>query len=228
MDGSEDVLLRLLAAASWANLHHLRRNPGTPLLYESGIVYDQPDQLKRPNLDRAKVLDLVRRLRAIGLEPEDALMVLQIVRGVEVFLDIPTLYRRGRGDCNILVPVRVAECWLAGVVATPWLTKSRGGWGGWAYHATLVHPDGTEEDPSLILGMGGRARAADRYREIQKNVERLDDVTARGAELVRAGADLRAVADAVDAVGLVPRDGVFRAPRGARSSAVDPFARRAA
>jgi len=210
-EDSEDYLMWLLGTISRLNRLYLRRHPHTQPLYESGVRYVPPDQLSAPALKREDLRDLFGVLKRMGQPPETALMVYRVCKGAEVFLDIPSLYQRGAGDCNELVPVRVAELWRAGIGASPYLTKERNARGGWTYHALVLWPDGSSEDPSLILGMGGEARAADRKEEIRKNKERWDNHLAAAAYLIAAeGADPAAAAKQVDSLGLVPRDGVFR------------------
>jgi hypothetical protein len=58
------------------------------------------------------------------------------------------------------------------------MTKRARFGGGTTYHALVSWPPDrrggyrTSEDPSLLLGMGGADRAADRAEEIRKNAER--------------------------------------------------------
>lgn len=78
--------------------------------------------------------------------------------GEEEWLDIPSLYLQGYGDCEDLACARVAELRYHGVPAVPairhkQMTSAKG-------PLTLVHvlclwPDGYVEDPSKILGMQG-------------------------------------------------------------------------
>ena len=210
---SEDVLLWMLGVTARVNLLHLKRNPRTPRLYDSGVAYAPPDQTTRPQMRSDQVDKLLGLLREMRFSPEDALMVVRILRGVEVFLDVETLYRRGEGDCNELVPVRLAELWRAGVWrASPWLTKARNSRGGWTYHAQVLWPDGSSEDPSLILGMGGAASAVARAEEVRKNRERFAEALAEAAEHAAAGADPHGLAKQVDSLGLLPQGGRFRLP----------------
>ena len=195
------------------NFLYLLQNPDTKPLYDSGVRYAPPDQVNRPPLDKQKLLQIFRIMQSMGLEPDVGIMVGRLVRGPEVFLDIPWLYARGKGDCNELVPVRVAELWRAGFKATPKLVwpepNSRGGL---TYHVIVQWPDGSGEDPSLILGMGGAARAADRAEEIRKNKERWDYHVAAAQRLIAVeGFSPVEVARTIDLMGLIPRAGAFPA-----------------
>jgi hypothetical protein len=213
-EDSEDIIMRILGLNCRLNLMHLRKNPDTPLLYESGIVYTPPDQADgRPPLDRAKLKKLLALIRDMGQEPETAMMVVRILKGVEIFLDIPALLRRGKGDCNELVPMRIAELWRAGIAASPYLLCSPNSRGGKTYHAIVKWPDGSSEDPSLILGMSGPERAAERREEIRKNAERWGNYMAAAKQLIDAeGASPSTLVKQIDSMGLAPRDGVFKSP----------------
>ena len=161
---------------------------------------------------------LVALCKEMELEPEEALMMMRIAKGVEVFLDIPSLYSRGKGDCNELVPVRVAELWRAGIMASPFLVdEGINGRGGHSYHAAVWYPeDDSMEDPSLIQGMGGPARDFERRLEIKKNADRRAIYAAAGQQLVaEGGVSPEVVASHIDSMGFVPRDGVFRIRRAA-------------
>lgn len=78
--------------------------------------------------------------------------------GEEEWLDIPSLYKQGFGDCEDLACARVAELQVSGIPAVPAIrhkrvSTPRG-------PVTLIHvlvlwPDGHVEDPSKMLGMRG-------------------------------------------------------------------------
>lgn len=213
MQDSEEILDNLLAIVCRVNRQYLRRNPNTPSLYESGVVYAPPEQSVAPPIEKDKLQELFRLLKEMKQEPHTAMMVYRIISGIESFLDIPNLYKRGRGDCNELVPVRIAELWRAGVLARPYLQKSPlpNAFGGITYHVIVQWPDKSGEDPSLILGMGGPMRAADRREEIRKNKERWSTYMAAAQHLVQAeGALPEEVGQQIDMMGLMPKDGVFR------------------
>ena len=210
---SEEILLRMLGVNCLANFQYLRRNPGTLSLYDSDVLYTPPDQADgRPPLKKEDLKKLLKLLRKMGSDPETALMIVRMLKGIEIFLDIPTLYRRGKGDCNELVPVRIAELWMQGIAASPYLTKESNDRGGISYHCVILHRDGSTEDPSLILGMGGRERAADRREEIRKNAERIANLTAAGQQLVAEGASAAEVLRKIEAMGFMPSSGVFKSP----------------
>lgn len=213
-EDSEEVLLKILGINSLLNLMHLRRVPDEKPLYESGVVYTPPDQADgRPPLKKGDLKDLLALLKKMGAEPETALMIVRMLKGIEIFLDIPALYRRGKGDCNELVPVRVAELWRAGIMAAPYLTKQAKPGGGMCYHALVLYKDGSSECPSTVLGMGGIDNADLRREEIRKNAERWSNHMAAARHLIEAeGASPDALGRQIDAMGLAPRDGIFKSP----------------
>lgn len=213
-EDSEEILTRILGVICRVNLQYLRKHPDAPALYDSGVVYTPPDQADgRPPLEKKKLAKLLALLREMGQEPETALMVVRMLKGIEIFLDIPALYRRGKGDCNELVPVRVAELWRAGIAANPWLIKAPNDRGGFTYHNIVKWPDGSGEDPSLILGMGGPARADERREEIRKNAERWEMYMSEAHRLASVeGHSPAQLGRQIDAMGLAPKDGVFRSP----------------
>lgn len=205
---SEKILLDLLGATSLVNLRYLDAHPETPRLYDSGIAYTPPDQATRPPLDPADLAALRQLLSRMRQEPEVQDLIERILRGVEIFLDVPSLYARGKGDCNELAPVRIAELWQAGIDASPHLIKDRGLGGSWTYHAAVLHPDGSSEDPSRILGMGDPRL---RLEEIRKNTERYVGHMALGVEVCNAsGYAPEVLGQQMNLAGYLPRDGVFR------------------
>jgi hypothetical protein len=111
-------------------------------------------------------------------------------------------------NCDRLIGVRLAELWLANIMASPYLIPHVNETGGTTYHAVVLHPDKTSEDCSLICGMGGAARARDRAEEIRKNYERRDNLLKAAASIVvEDGGDPDMLGAAVDAAGFVPRGG---------------------
>lgn len=89
--------------------------------------------------------------------------------GEEEWLDIPTLYKQGFGDCEDLACARVGELRRAGIAAVPAIKSRqfpiprRMRRPNVSNLITLVHvmvllPDNTLEDPSAMLGMRGEYR----------------------------------------------------------------------
>lgn len=110
-------------------------------------------------------------------------------------------------NCDNLCASRVAELWAAGIAASPYLTSRPNDEGGTTYHALVLHPDGSTEDSSLILGMGGEARAEEREEEKRKNLERLDNLLKAAKRLMDYGHSPTVLGDMVDSYGFVPRGG---------------------
>lgn len=205
---SEHILLGLLGFTSLVNLRYLDAHPETPRLYDAGIAYAKPDQITRPELREQDLRELRTLLGRMGQEPEVQDMIERILRGVEIFLDVPALYARGKGDCNELAPVRVAELWQAGIDASPHLLAEKNPFGGWTYHAAVKWPDGSSEDPSRILGMGDPRL---RLQEIGANTERYLRYMSDGAAVcAQEGYPREVLSHQMDLLGLLPRDGVFR------------------
>ena len=181
---SEEILLRFLGVVARLSLFQLRRNPKLPKLYASGVKYCPPDQMEGFWVDKSKIRELGAYLKSIGATDEHAATVIRLVSGVEIFQDILTLYKLKKGDCDRLVCARLAELWQAGIQASPYLIAYPNQSGGTTYHAVVLHADNTTEDPSLILGMGGSARAASRKEEIRKNYERRDNLVKNATDLM--------------------------------------------
>jgi hypothetical protein len=85
-------------------------------------------------------------------------------------------------NCDNVATWRAAELRQAGIPANPYMTNRVRPDGGTTYHVLVQWPPmtwcpyPTLEDPSLLLGMGGAERAADRAEEIRKNAERCDNI----------------------------------------------------
>jgi hypothetical protein len=76
--------------------------------------------------------------------------------GTENWQDIPTTLKKGYGDCEDLACFRIAEHWLHGVRAMPFVTWRPGATSNnTIYHALVRLPNGYIEDPSRALGMNG-------------------------------------------------------------------------
>lgn len=61
--------------------------------------------------------------------------------------------QRGWGDCEDLAAWRAAELRLQGIAARATAYRAKGR----MWHAVVLYPDGTIEDPSKALGMRGAA-----------------------------------------------------------------------
>lgn len=206
-EASQKALLWLMEAVVIHNCKYLLANPQTPRLYDSGVRYAVPEQMAECKVDPAKLGDLQKYLRKIGASADTAEAVVAFVRGIEVFRDIPQILNKKFVDCDNLSMHRSAELRVAGVGAKPYLTWRENN-GGVTYHATVLWPDGTHEDPSLLLGMGGESRAVERAEEVRKNHERWDNFVEAARQLCVLGQASPAQAGAqVNALGLLPRDG---------------------
>lgn len=75
--------------------------------------------------------------------------------GEEEWLDIPSLYKQGFGDCEDLACARAAELRFAGIGAVPCIRHKKMASGLTLVHVLVLWPDGTIEDPSKNLGMKG-------------------------------------------------------------------------
>ena len=121
-------------------------------------------------------------------------------------------------NCDNWASRRAAECALAGADVRPRMTRREQG-GRIIYHAICIWMcDGSQEDPSIIKGMGGRARAADRREECRQNVERYDNYW-RDAKRIVAESGLSGMAREqrawelkckIDSLGLLPQSGIFK------------------
>lgn len=79
-------------------------------------------------------------------------------------------------NCDNVAAWRVAELRELGIEAKPYITWRRRKDGGMTYHVIVLWPDGSSEDPSLLLGMGGEGRTPDREQEEAKLAERSADL----------------------------------------------------
>lgn len=169
----------MLEALTQRDQAYLKARPGTPLLYESGVVYERPGQFIG---DADEVQTLKKALGAKAHLPKNAaaLAMVQQVLGGERFRDIGRILEKGRVDCDNLACWRAAELRQKGIKASPYITWRPRPDGGVTYHVLVRWPDGSTEDPSLLLGMGGEARKADRDKEIEKNRNRVQMAMAAG------------------------------------------------
>jgi hypothetical protein len=179
---SRTDLLWMLEALTQRDMAYLKEHPETPRLYDSGVVYERPAQFSGVC---PEVAILRKALGAKALMPSvaEVLSTVQAVLGGERFRDVGRIIENGRGDCDNVACWRVAELRQSGIKASPYITWKPRLDGGVTYHVLVKWPDGTHEDPSLLLGMGGPARAADRQRELDKNAQRVEMVKRAAARL---------------------------------------------
>ncbi len=187
---SQKRVLCLLEALTWINQIYLREHPEAPLIYQSGIVYKAPAQFE--------VVPEVALLRAYldkhgpDARVSAALDTVNSMIGGERFREVPRIIENGGGDCDNCAAWRCAELReRLGVDAKPYITWRKRADGGTTYHVIVRWPDGASEDPSLLLGMGGPERDADREHEFEKLGERT-------AMFVQALARTRNVASAIE------------------------------
>ncbi len=129
----------LLEGLTKVNEYHIRRSlvQGVPIppLYVSGVIYKE----EKP--------------------------------GHEDWPDVIRVLKNGWGDCEDLAAWRAAELRVFGIPADPvikwqWIPRDKmiqagypkhlvPGKGVWLVHCLVRYPDGTIEDPSKMLGMGG-------------------------------------------------------------------------
>lgn len=169
---SQKRVLVLLEALTLCNQFYLAEHPDAPLMYQAGIKYKIPAQFGTSSGE--------------GGVPG--------YRG-EVFRDIPRIIENGGGDCDNVACWRAAEIrHRLGIGAKPYITWRKRADGGTTYHVIVLWPDGSSEDPSLLLGMGGESKAAERENEVKKLGERTAELlealaAPRAKRLVRAAAD---------------------------------------
>ncbi len=195
-DDSDDVeqtrkdLCWLMECLVQRDMSYLSRRPTTPRLYKSGVRYEMPKQFAGVCLEVAILKKALGRA-ARNVDVARILDLVQAVLGGEHFVDIGVLLEKGSHDCDSLACWRAAELrQYGGIEARPYMTHRTRLDGGITYHALVLWPPipgvpyETSEDPSLLLGMGGEAKAAERQAEIQKNAERCEIL--RDAKLGRS------------------------------------------
>ncbi len=188
---TETDLCWWLEALTQRNQDYLRQRPMTPHLYRSGVVYARPSQFAGGECEEVRVLRAALG-RSVQGKVGDALAKVQGVLGGEHFCDIGVILELGKIDCDGLACWRAAELRQAGIKAMPYMTQRQRPDGGTTYHALVRWPPfatvnyATSEDPSLLLGMGGEARAKDRAEEIRKNQERCDILKSPVKQSLRA------------------------------------------
>lgn len=185
-ESSQKRVLWLLQALTNIDRLYLQEHPETPRIYQSGIKYKAPAQFEQEDVPEMKTLgEYLARKGA----PDSVMGAYKSVAGMvgngEHFRDIPRIIENGGGDCDNVASWRAAELCELGIAAKPYITWRKRPDGGTTYHVVVLWPDGTHEDPSLLLGMGGESRAADRKEEERKLGERTADFIAgyaRGAK----------------------------------------------
>lgn len=208
--GDGDDVERARKALCWfmealvqRNIDYLKVNPGTPRLYRSGVKYQVPMQFDG-DCEEVKILREALGSAAKTSRVAGVLDLVQAVLGGERFRDIGRIIENGGGDCDNLATWRVAELRQQGIQARPFMTHRQRLDGGTTYHALVLWPPinelgrvgnmapdhlWTSEDPSLLLGMGGAERAADRDEEVRKNKERCELLSRRGNGSRRGAVD---------------------------------------
>ncbi len=189
-DSADDVeqtrkdLCWWMEALTQRNQDYLRQRPNTPRLYKSGVVYDAPQQFSG-DCETVKVLrNAIPRGAASQRDVRRALELVQAVLGGEHFCDIGVILELGKIDCDGMACWRAAELRQGGIPARPYMTHRDRLGGGTVYHALDLWPPMptcpyvTSEDPSMLLGMGGPGRSAERQEEIRKNQERCEILAA--------------------------------------------------
>lgn len=176
-ENSQKRILWLLEALTRCNQLYLRNNPNTPLLYKSGVTYKLPEQFERNNMPEAV---LARNWLSKANAPSnvrDAFENLAEQCGSgEHFRDIPRVIENGGGDCDNVAAWRAAELREKGFDVSPYITWRKRPDGGTTYHVIVRwNNDGSSEDPSLLLGMGGAEKAQERAEEQEKCAERIAD-----------------------------------------------------
>jgi hypothetical protein len=105
---------------------HLRAYPTTPRLYQSGVRYYDDSHIECwQNTCRVQ---------------EDH------------WQDVQTCLLKGYADCEDLCCWLVAQYWLDDIAALPFPVRQASK-GAQLWHIQVLLPDGTIEDPSLLLGM---------------------------------------------------------------------------
>jgi hypothetical protein len=174
-ENSQKRVLWMLDALVKCNRIYLANNPDTPFIYHSGIKYKVPSQFDASGTEIAIVREFVERTGTVPNKVRAALDALETMTGGERFRDIPRIIENGGGDCDNVAAWRAAELNELGIAAQPYITWRKRSDGGTTYHVIVRWPDGSSEDPSLLLGMGGEERAAERAEEVRKLEERSRD-----------------------------------------------------
>jgi hypothetical protein len=172
-ESSQKRVLCLLEALVWINRIYLQEHPETPLIYQSGIKYKVPEQFEHASLPEVDTVSKFLKDKGASKEVQEAFKTLSnMCGGGENFRDIPKIIENGGGDCDNVASWRVAELRELGIQAKPYITWRKREDGGTTYHVIVLHPDGSSEDPSLLLGMSYPYREPDRIAEEEKLGER--------------------------------------------------------
>ncbi|SRR5579862_446108 len=133
--------------------------------------------------DRLRVGDILKirdsHVEIVGIEPSRIRECVDITTSTGTFWlpesDVVT------HNCDNVATWRAAELRQNGIEASPYIVWRRRLDGGYTYHVVVRWPDNSLEDPSLLLGMGGADRKADRDEQIRANAERVEMVKAAAA-----------------------------------------------
>lgn len=168
---SQQGLLAFLEALTLWNEIWLREHPEAPLLYSAKLRYILPEQFERTHMPQVGTVRAYLESRKAPVSVLDAFDELAAMTGAgEHFRDIPSMIENGGGDCDNWATGRAAEIRVRlGVDARPFITWRRRPDGGMTYHNIVFWPDGSSEDPSLLIGMGGESKARERAIERAKN-----------------------------------------------------------
>lgn len=176
-ESSQKRVLWLLEALTRCNQLYLQQHPETPLIYKSGIKYKIPEQFKQSDVPEiGTISDYLAQMNAPSKVMRALKTVSQMCGGGEHFRDIPRIIENNGGDCDNVASWRAAELRELGIPADPYITWRKRPDGGMTYHVVVKLADGSIEDPSLLLGMGGASREPDRQKEEAKLGERLGDL----------------------------------------------------
>jgi hypothetical protein len=206
---SQKRVLVLLEALTLCDQFYLEEHPNTPLIYQSGIKYKMPAQFeKEENPEIARIAEYLSTNNApAGIKSALKTLSNQIGGG-ETFRDIPRILENGGGDCDNCASWRAAEIrHRLGIAAKPYITWRKRADGGTTYHVIVIWPDGSSEDPSLLLGMpkddGGASLREEQRKLGERAGEMLNALAAPRAEKIVGEA--RRKAQLLDAVGLLLR-----------------------
>jgi len=135
------IVIRIILEALVKVNQGFLRTHNVPPLYKSGVRYGE---------EPAGALIF----KTAGSGAVESNFAKNINGQVEEFADIATIISRGWGDCDDLAPWRCAELREAGEKAKiriQWKTTKAGK----LFHIVVRRGDGSVEDPSAVLGMGG-------------------------------------------------------------------------